>query len=103
MLELSAEFGIPIIEDDPYSLTTLLGNKTEFLVQKGGIHMWCKLNDSINEYQLLEESVKRGAAFIPGSIFGTEKGYVRFTFGRENNRAIRDGISRFAEELNNIR
>ncbi|WP_175638411.1 MocR-like pyridoxine biosynthesis transcription factor PdxR [Metabacillus schmidteae] len=85
------------------SLTTLLGNKTEFLVPKGGIHMWCKLKDSISEYQLLEESVKRGVAFIPGSIFGTEKGYVRFTFGRENQHSIREGISRFAEAFKSIR
>jgi len=84
------------------SLHTLLGNQTEFFVPKGGIHMWCKLNETVNEYHLLEVSMKRGLAFVPGSIFGSKKGFVRFTFGRGETHIIREGIVRFAEALKEI-
>lgn len=84
------------------SLNETLGDQTEFFVPKGGIHMWCKLNDPINEYHLLEESMKKGVAFVPGSIFGSNKGYVRFTFGRGETHLIREGISRFADALKSV-
>jgi GntR family transcriptional regulator of abcA and norABC len=85
------------------SLEEFLGDQIEFFIPEGGIHMWCKLNDSINEYQLLEESMKKGVAFVPGSIFGSKKGYVRFTFGRGETNLIQEGVSRFADALKSIR
>ncbi|WP_078410538.1 MocR-like pyridoxine biosynthesis transcription factor PdxR [Priestia abyssalis] len=81
------------------SLEELLGDQMEFFVPEGGIHMWCKLNAPIPEYHLLEESMKKGVAFVPGSIFGSKKGYVRFTFGRGETHLIRDGVLRFADAL----
>ena len=85
-----------------YSLNEHLGEQIDFFIPKGGIHMWCKLNESIDEYQLLEESIKRGVAFVPGSIFGSKKGYLRFTFGRGETHLIREGILRFANALQDI-
>ncbi|MCP1122859.1 PLP-dependent aminotransferase family protein [Bacillus sp. 3103sda1] len=85
------------------SLDKFLGKQVEFLVPEGGIHLWCKIPNSINEYHLLEESIRKGIVFVPGSIFGSEKGYVRFTFGRGDTNLIREGIKRFAETVNNIR
>ncbi|HWO97846.1 MAG TPA: PLP-dependent aminotransferase family protein [Bacillus sp. (in: firmicutes)] len=82
------------------SLNELLGDQTEFFVPEGGIHLWCKLNGSVNEYHLLEESMKKGVAFVPGSVLGSKKGYVRFTYGREDTSLIREGISRFADAVN---
>lgn len=84
------------------SLDKFLGKQVEFLVPEGGIHLWCKIPNSINEYHLLEESIRKGIVFVPGSIFGSEKGYVRFTFGRGDTNLIREGIKRFAETVNNI-
>ncbi|WNS77954.1 PLP-dependent aminotransferase family protein [Domibacillus sp. DTU_2020_1001157_1_SI_ALB_TIR_016] len=84
------------------SLTNILGDQVEFFVPQGGIHLWCKLKEEVDEYGLLNESMKRGVAFVPGSIMGSKTGYVRFTFGREEPEAIRKGIGRFAEALKAI-
>lgn len=46
--------------------------------------------------------MKRVVAFVPGSIFGTKKGYVRLTFGRGETNLIREGILRFADALESI-
>lgn len=81
------------------SLEEFLHDEIEFIPPKGGIHIWGRLKTKVNENQLLEEAMNRGVSFIPGSVHGTGKGYVRFTFGREEPARIREGISRFAEAL----
>jgi GntR family transcriptional regulator, regulator for abcA and norABC len=79
------------------SLRFFLGKQVDFQVPEGGIHIWCKLGKEINEMKLLEESIKRGIIYVPGTTMGSEKGYVRFTFARENEDNIHEGIKRFAE------
>lgn len=81
------------------SLRELVGDQTEFFIPEGGIHLWCKLNGAIDEYKLLEEAMKEGVAFVPGSILGSKKGYVRFTYGRGELNGIHEGIFRFAKAL----
>lgn len=39
---------------------------------------------------------------MPGSIFGSGKGYVRFAFGRGETSLIHEGIVRFADTLRRI-
>lgn len=80
-------------------LKDFLPEEIECIPPEGGIHIWCKLKAKVDENQLLKEAMKRGVSFIPGSVYGTDKGYVRFTFGREEPQRIREGISRFAEAL----
>lgn len=77
----------------------LLKEQAEFHIPQGGIHLWCRIKNEFNEIQLLEESIKRGVIYVPGSTMGTEKGYVRFTFARENEETINEGIKRFADAL----
>ncbi|MGI8387618.1 PLP-dependent aminotransferase family protein [Robertmurraya sp. P23] len=84
------------------SLNFYLGNLVEFAVPQGGIHIWCKLKKEFNETQLLEESIKKGVIYVPGSTMGSKKGYVRFTFAREDEESINEGIKRFAEALNSL-
>lgn len=84
------------------SLHEMLADEVEFLVPEGGIHMWCKLKAPVNEFRLLEESMKKGVAFVPGSVFGSKKGYVRFTFGRGETDLIREGILRFTDALKDL-
>lgn len=81
------------------SLEEFLHDEIEFIPPKGGIHIWGRLKTEVNENQLLEEAMNRGVSFMPGSVYGTGRGYVRFTFGREEPERIREGISRFAEAL----
>lgn len=81
------------------SLQTFLHDQVEYNVPEGGIHLWCRIKKDFNEIQLLEESIKRGVIYVPGNSMGTEKGFVRFTFAREKEENIHEGIKRFAEAL----
>jgi GntR family transcriptional regulator, regulator for abcA and norABC len=85
------------------SLYDLLDDQIEFFIPEGGIHIWCKLNEPVNEHHLLEEAIKKGVVFVPGSILGSKKGYVRFTFGRGETNLIQEGILRFADALKNVK
>jgi DNA-binding transcriptional MocR family regulator len=84
------------------SLTFYLKDQIEFSIPQGGIHIWCSVKKDYNEMQLLEESIKRGVIFVPGSTMGSKKGFVRFTFAREDEESIHEGIKRFAEALNSL-
>ncbi|WP_404323177.1 PLP-dependent aminotransferase family protein [Cytobacillus firmus] len=84
------------------SLNHFLEDQVEFSTPQGGIHLWCRIKKEHNENQLLEESIKRGVIYVPGTTMGSEKGFVRFTFGRENEANIHEGIKRFAEALINL-
>ncbi|MHC0037792.1 MocR-like pyridoxine biosynthesis transcription factor PdxR [Pseudoneobacillus sp. C159] len=81
------------------SLRLFLHDKVEFTIPQGGIHIWCKLKREVDEMKLLENALKKGVIFVPGSTMGSQKGYVRFTFARENEKSINEGIKRFAEAL----
>ncbi|MGG4264773.1 PLP-dependent aminotransferase family protein [Peribacillus simplex] len=81
------------------SLQQFLKNKVEYYSPNGGIHLWCKLKGQLNEIQLLEESIKRGVIYVPGSTLGTNKEYMRFTFAKENEESIHEGIKRFADAV----
>jgi GntR family transcriptional regulator, regulator for abcA and norABC len=81
------------------ALDSLSENEVTYLVPQGGIHLWCKINREIDEYKLLEESMKNGVSFVPGRIMGSTNGYVRFTYGRGNGASIQEGISRFVFAL----
>ncbi|MBG9586342.1 PLP-dependent aminotransferase family protein [Cytobacillus firmus] len=84
------------------SLDHFLEGQVEFSTPQGGIHLWCRIKKEHNENQLLEESIKQGVIYVPGTTMGSEKGFVRFTFGRENEANIHEGIKRFAEALINL-
>lgn len=84
------------------SLQFYLKDQVEFTQPQGGIHIWCKLKKEVNEVQLLEESIKKGVIFAPGSTMGSEKGFVRFTFAREDEKSIDEGIKRVSKALKSI-
>ncbi|MED3801234.1 PLP-dependent aminotransferase family protein [Lysinibacillus xylanilyticus] len=84
------------------SLDTYLKDLVEYSIPQGGIHIWCKILKNHNEAQLLEESIKRGVIYAPGSTLGSKDGFVRFTFAKEDEDSIDEGIKRFAEALNSI-
>ncbi|MDQ6598766.1 PLP-dependent aminotransferase family protein [Bacillus salipaludis] len=84
------------------SLESILKDQVDFYIPNGGIHIWCRIKREVNENQLLEESIKRGVIYVPGLTMGSEKGFVRFTFSREKEKDIHEGIKRFADALNAI-
>lgn len=84
------------------SLNFYLKDEVEFTVPNGGIHIWVHIKKDHHESQLLEESMNRGVIYVPGSTMGSNKGFVRFTFAREDVQSIDEGIKRFAEALHSI-
>ncbi|MEW9670234.1 PLP-dependent aminotransferase family protein [Ammoniphilus sp. 3BR4] len=76
-----------------------LSDDITFQIPDGGIHLWCRLSHQVNEYRLLEESLKHGVIFVPGSLLGSQNGHIRFTFGRAETESIPEGISRLKQAL----
>jgi len=70
-----------------------------FSIPEGGLHLWCKINAEVNDGKLLEEAVHRGVIFVPGSVYGSDSGFVRFTFARAKAEDIDRGIAQFAAAL----
>ncbi|WP_274308297.1 PLP-dependent aminotransferase family protein [Solibacillus daqui] len=85
-----------------YYLNFYLQDKVEFEIPEGGIHLWCKFKEEIDEVKLLEESMKQGVIFVPGSTMGTKKGYIRLTFAREKEENIKEGVYRLSKALGKI-
>ncbi|PID01575.1 GntR family transcriptional regulator [Sporosarcina sp. P2] len=85
------------------ALDSLTKNEVTYVVPQGGIHLWCKIHHEMDEYKLLEESMKNGVSFVPGRLMGSKNGYVRFTYGKGNGASIQEGISRFAYALRSYR
>ena len=73
-----------------------------FTIPNGGLHIWCKLNQDVDDQKLVEEGIKNKILFMPGSVYGSPNGYVRFTFAHLPRESIKEAISRFAEALSRI-
>lgn len=73
-----------------------------FDVPSGGIHLWCKIIPSFQEHKLLEEAIRQGVVYVPGSVYGSDPSYVRFTFARPASEQIATGISKFAAALRTV-
>ncbi|WP_159884986.1 MocR-like pyridoxine biosynthesis transcription factor PdxR [Paenibacillus puerhi] len=73
-----------------------------FTGPQGGLHLWCRINAQVQDHRLLEEAIRHGVVFVPGSVYGSDSGYVRFTFARARAEDIGPGISRFASALRRV-
>lgn len=76
------------------ALNEQLHDKISFSNPTGGIYIWGKLKEPINEKQLIIQSLKQEIAFMPGSIFGAKDGYIRLSYGKVDIDQIEEGISR---------
>ncbi|MCQ6560228.1 MocR-like pyridoxine biosynthesis transcription factor PdxR [Paenibacillus mendelii] len=84
------------------SLRRELPDHVQFTVPQGGLHLWCKLVPEVHDGKLLEEAIRRGVVFVPGSVYGSDSGYVRFTYARAKADEIGPGIAKFAEALREL-
>lgn len=82
-----------------HALEEKLVGQLEYAVPQGGLNLWCKMNRSINEHELLEKAIQRGVVFVPGGVYGASPNYVRFSYARPKEDTIHEGISIFAEVL----
>lgn len=76
-----------------------LPDLVSFKAPAGGLHLWCKIIPKVNDNKLFEESIRRGVIFVPGSVYGSDSDYVRFTYARSRADEIAPGIAKFAEAL----
>ncbi|WP_445506128.1 MocR-like pyridoxine biosynthesis transcription factor PdxR [Niallia sp. 03190] len=84
------------------ALQEILDEKVDFTVPNGGLHIWCKINQNVDDQQLVEEGIKNNILFMPGSVYGFPNGYARFTYARLKRESINEAISRFADALSRI-
>ncbi|RBP86172.1 DNA-binding transcriptional MocR family regulator [Cytobacillus firmus] len=77
-----------------------LSGLVDFRIPSGGLHVWCRVIPEIRDDKtLLEESIKRGVVFVPGSVYGAKQGFMRLTFARPNENEIDKGIARLASAI----
>lgn len=76
-----------------------LPDLVSFSIPQGGLHLWCKIIPEVSDNKLFEEAIRHGVIFVPGSVYGSDSGYVRFTFARPKADEIVPGIAKFATAL----
>lgn len=79
-----------------------LPNMVHFKIPHGGLHLWCKITSKVDDTRLLEEGIKNGVIFVPGSVYGSDSGYIRFNFSRPMAKDIEQGVAKFATALRNV-
>lgn len=79
-----------------------LPDLVHFTIPQGGLHLWCKLVPEVHDGKLLEEAIKQGVVFVPGSVYGSDSGFVRFTYARPKAEEIGPGIAKFANALREL-
>jgi 2-aminoadipate transaminase len=66
----------------------------------GGLFTFLTLDDDVDTAARVEESVKRGVAYIPGAPFfvdGSGRNTMRLTFAKESDERMREGVARLAD------
>lgn len=80
-------------------LESLADKNISWTVPYGGYHVWCRTNLTARESDVLEMGIRKKILFVPGGLYGAERGYVKFTFARATEEEIEEGIHRFGEIL----
>jgi GntR family transcriptional regulator of abcA and norABC len=80
-------------------LQHILHDFITFTPPQGGLNMWCKINREVDDFKLLDEAIKRGLLLVPGSVYGSDHGYIRLSFSRPRLEDIIPGLKRLHEAL----
>lgn len=81
------------------ALEHYFSEKIAFTAHPGGLNLWCKSKENISDHRLLEESIQRGLVFVPGSVYGSEEGFIRLSYARPEPAQMEIGIERLAAAL----
>src|SRR5262249_51423618 len=69
---------------------------------EGGLFLWVELPESINDEEVLAESLEEKVAFVPGSAFFVDKpphNFIRLNFSNSSVERIEEGIERIARVI----
>lgn len=81
------------------ALEEQLADIVSFRKPKGGLNLWCRLEGELDPGKLLDEAVRRGVLFVPGSVFGTKPHFMRLSFARPETQHMEEGVARLAEAI----
>jgi GntR family transcriptional regulator of abcA and norABC len=81
------------------ALGRLADKNVTWTVPHGGYHVWCRTNLTARDSDILEMGIRNKILFVPGGLYGAERGYVKFSFARATTEEIEEGIHRFGETL----
>jgi GntR family transcriptional regulator of abcA and norABC len=65
----------------------------------GGLNIWCQIKTQVDEFKLLDEAIKRGVIFVPGSVYGSDHMSMRLSFARPRFDEIRPGLGSLKKAL----
>ena len=84
-------------------LVKLQGKGLSFSVPQGGLFVWCKLKENINEKKLFKICKEKGVLYMPGSVyypFGYQgSGHIRLCFSNASEEEIDMGIDILGKAL----
>lgn len=86
-------------------LTTHFGNEFSWVKPKGGIYLWIKLPDYIDEMELLNQSIQDGVSYFPGQFFYVEEPdikAIRLNFTYPTREQIVKGLQKFASAYRKV-
>jgi GntR family transcriptional regulator of abcA and norABC len=81
------------------ALNQYVKDKAKWVNPRGGYYIWLKTVSPLSDKQLLDEAIKEGILFFPGSIYGAPNGFIRLNFARENEEKIKHGIQLLSNVL----
>ncbi|MFC4098698.1 MocR-like pyridoxine biosynthesis transcription factor PdxR [Paenibacillus xanthanilyticus] len=81
------------------ALRRMLPSEISFELPQGGLNLWCRIHGEVNDYTLLENGIKNGVVFVPGSVYGAEQGFVRLSYARPPMEEIEMGIDKLAQAI----
>ena len=84
------------------ALTRYTDNHVTWHVPYGGYHIWCNTNVRAKDSEVLEMGIRHHVLFVPGGLYGAERGHVKFSFARAAEQEIDEGIRRFVETMRTV-
>lgn len=84
------------------ALETRLPGRVAVRPAAGGLTLWCDVGADVDMPRLLEEAIRQGVVFMPGSVFGTRPGFVRLSFARPAEAELARGAQLFAAALRGV-
>ncbi|MFC4766034.1 PLP-dependent aminotransferase family protein [Effusibacillus consociatus] len=85
------------------ALDQYVGDQVKWNMPEGSYHIWCRLRNAIPDREVLETGIQNRVLFLPGEIYGAERGYIRLTYAGVSESEIEEGITRFERTLQTVK